>query len=178
MTTFYCLRFEIPPTRKTRFPYLYLPGTEWPSYTPRHWVPFSFVASYDSQDYGGGIRPRLHTGFLTHSKPQLALLIRITLERTAYQTLLPTFLLLLHVHIHCQGDVFTETLPSNVRLFWFCYPGFQQICHSTIAESVWRDCEIPWNLKVEMADLQAGKTESSRIVAGMKHNTAVFDVNY
>jgi hypothetical protein len=41
MTTFYCLRFETPPTWRSRSPYLYPPGTGWPSYTPRHWVPFS-----------------------------------------------------------------------------------------------------------------------------------------
>jgi hypothetical protein len=41
MTTFYCLRFKTPPTRRARFPYLYPPGTGWPSYSPRHWVPFS-----------------------------------------------------------------------------------------------------------------------------------------
>jgi hypothetical protein len=42
--------------------YLYTPGTGWPRYTPRHWIPFS--SSYDSQGYGGGIRTRLHTGQL------------------------------------------------------------------------------------------------------------------
>jgi hypothetical protein len=41
MTTFYCLRFETPPTWRTRSLYLYLPGTGWPNYTPGHWVPFS-----------------------------------------------------------------------------------------------------------------------------------------
>jgi hypothetical protein len=41
MTTFYCLRFEIPPTWRTRSPYLYPSETGWPGYTPRHWVPFS-----------------------------------------------------------------------------------------------------------------------------------------
>jgi hypothetical protein len=41
MTPFYCLRFETPPTWRTRFPYLYPTGTDWPGYTPRHWVPFS-----------------------------------------------------------------------------------------------------------------------------------------
>jgi hypothetical protein len=35
------LRFEIPPTWRARSPYLYPPGTGWPSYTPRHWVLFS-----------------------------------------------------------------------------------------------------------------------------------------
>jgi hypothetical protein len=28
------------PNLEARFPYLYSPGTVWPSYTPRHWVPF------------------------------------------------------------------------------------------------------------------------------------------
>jgi hypothetical protein len=40
MTIFYCLRFETPPTWRARSPYLYPPGIWWPSYTPRHWVPF------------------------------------------------------------------------------------------------------------------------------------------
>jgi hypothetical protein len=29
------------PTWGARFPYLYPPGTGWPSYIPRHWIPFS-----------------------------------------------------------------------------------------------------------------------------------------
>jgi hypothetical protein len=41
MTIFCCLRFETPPTYRAGSPYLYPPGTGWPSYTPRHWVPFS-----------------------------------------------------------------------------------------------------------------------------------------
>jgi hypothetical protein len=31
---------ETPPTWRARFPYLYPPGTGWPSYTPGHWIPF------------------------------------------------------------------------------------------------------------------------------------------
>jgi hypothetical protein len=45
-----------PPTWRARPPYLYPPVTRWPSYTPRHWVPFS------SQGYGGGILTCLHSG--------------------------------------------------------------------------------------------------------------------
>jgi hypothetical protein len=41
MTAFYCLRFETPPTWRTRSPYLYSPGRGWFGYVPRHWVPFS-----------------------------------------------------------------------------------------------------------------------------------------
>jgi hypothetical protein len=40
-TTFYCLRFETPPTWRARSLSFYPPGTGWPGYTPRHWVPFS-----------------------------------------------------------------------------------------------------------------------------------------
>jgi hypothetical protein len=40
-TIFYSLWFETHPTWSARSPYLYPPGTGWPSYTPRHWVPFS-----------------------------------------------------------------------------------------------------------------------------------------
>jgi hypothetical protein len=42
VTIFYCLRFETPPTWRARSPCLYPLGTRWPSYTPRHWVPFSW----------------------------------------------------------------------------------------------------------------------------------------
>jgi hypothetical protein len=41
VTIFYSLRFETPPAWRTGSPYLYPPGTVRPSYTPRHWVPFS-----------------------------------------------------------------------------------------------------------------------------------------
>jgi hypothetical protein len=40
ITIFHCLRFETPATWRARSPYLYPPGTGWPSYTLRHWVPF------------------------------------------------------------------------------------------------------------------------------------------
>jgi hypothetical protein len=35
---FYGLRFETPPTWRTRSLYLYPPRTGWPGYTSRHWV--------------------------------------------------------------------------------------------------------------------------------------------
>jgi hypothetical protein len=41
MTIFYCLRFESPGNWRAISPCLYPPGTGWPSYTTRHWVPFS-----------------------------------------------------------------------------------------------------------------------------------------
>jgi hypothetical protein len=58
------------PTLRIRFPYLYPPGTGWPSYTPRHWVPFSSTPT-TRQGYGGGIRPRLHTGRRDRKLPSI-----------------------------------------------------------------------------------------------------------
>jgi hypothetical protein len=43
----YCLRFETSSTWRARSPYLKAPGTGWPSYTPRHWVPFSSLPTTD-----------------------------------------------------------------------------------------------------------------------------------
>jgi hypothetical protein len=74
MTIFYCLRSETPPTCRARSPYLYPPGTGWSSYTPRA-LGSLFVASYDSQSYGG-IRNRLHTGRL-----QLVVTLRLAVYR-------------------------------------------------------------------------------------------------
>jgi hypothetical protein len=73
MTTFYCLNFETLPT--WRPPYLYLPGTGWPVYTPRHWVPFSSppatrsatVEVFDSAFTRGSICSFLHLNTLKNS---------------------------------------------------------------------------------------------------------------
>jgi hypothetical protein len=51
MIIFYCLRFETPTTWRARL-------------CPKA-MGSLFVASYDSQGDGGGIRPRLHTGLLS-----------------------------------------------------------------------------------------------------------------
>jgi hypothetical protein len=41
VTIFNCLKFETLLTWRARSPYLYPPGTGWPGYSPRQWVPFS-----------------------------------------------------------------------------------------------------------------------------------------
>jgi hypothetical protein len=64
VTTFYCLRFETPPTWRAGFPYLYPPSNRVAQLYSQA-VSSLFVASYDSQGYGGGIRTRLHTGVST-----------------------------------------------------------------------------------------------------------------
>jgi hypothetical protein len=52
-TIFYCLRFEIS----------------------------LFIASYDSQGYGGGIRPHLHKGYYSLSRLNVSLMLRPTVSR-------------------------------------------------------------------------------------------------
>jgi hypothetical protein len=44
---------------------------------------FLFVASYDSQGHGGGIRPRLHTGY-SPNRLSLSLILRPTVSRPLY----------------------------------------------------------------------------------------------
>jgi hypothetical protein len=38
---YFTVSSKTPPTLRARSPYLYPPGTGWPSYTPGHWVPFT-----------------------------------------------------------------------------------------------------------------------------------------
>jgi hypothetical protein len=66
MAIFYCLRFETPPRWRCTSPYLYPPGTGWPSYSPQG-LGSLFVASYEPQGYGGVILTRLHTESPTDS---------------------------------------------------------------------------------------------------------------
>jgi hypothetical protein len=60
---YFTVSSETPPTWRARFPFLYPPGTRWPSYTPGHWVPFLSPLMIRG-DYGGGILTLLHTGKL------------------------------------------------------------------------------------------------------------------
>jgi hypothetical protein len=58
MTIFYCLEVETSPTWRTRYLYLYAPETGWPSYILG--TEYPFMASYEAQGYGNGVRTRLH----------------------------------------------------------------------------------------------------------------------
>jgi hypothetical protein len=102
--------------------------------SPRNWlaqlypqaVGSPFVASYDSQDYGGGIRTHLHAGFLIglSSYPPYVSRhgsLRIhCLQRLFYCCVL----------IRCHGQQFTAPLPSNDHIYLLKYYGFQQPCHN------------------------------------------------
>jgi hypothetical protein len=51
VTIFYCLRFETPPTWRTRSLYLYPPGTGWAGYTPRYGVTHSLLRFFWESRY-------------------------------------------------------------------------------------------------------------------------------
>jgi hypothetical protein len=77
----FCLRFETPPTWRTRSPYLYHPGTGWANYTPRHWVPFS---SPPTTLRAEGIRTCLHAGRAVSSGIRLYIGSQRTAEATLF----------------------------------------------------------------------------------------------
>jgi hypothetical protein len=81
-TIFYCLRFETS----------------------------LFVASYDSQGHGGGIRPRLHTGiYLTVSDSKL-----LELPRDPHRRHHAEHFIVLCCPVGCHGNpVFSSLLPGN-----------------------------------------------------------------
>jgi hypothetical protein len=84
-----------------------------------------FIASYDSQGYDAVIRTRLHSCPST----LLGSIPCIQPQRGPHgRRLLQQFYCC--VHICCRGSVFTEPFPSNGRLFWFHYSGFEVSCHN------------------------------------------------
>jgi hypothetical protein len=71
-----------------------------------------FVASYDSQGYGGGMRTRLHTGSNSPGK----LLSFYNFARTEYRTLNPTVgvFVCYNLRICCHGNAYQSL--SNQRV--------------------------------------------------------------
>jgi hypothetical protein len=99
---------RLPQTWRARSPYLYLPGTGWPSYTPRHWAPFSSPP--------------------TTRRATVEVFDRASTRVFEQQVLGRTNRLLSLIwhgphrkrHVQqfcycCRGKIFTEMLPSNDR---------------------------------------------------------------
>jgi hypothetical protein len=63
---YFAVSSETPPTWRARFPYLYPPGTGWPSYTPGHWVPF-LSSLTTRRDYGIFVKPIAYSTHITHT---------------------------------------------------------------------------------------------------------------
>jgi hypothetical protein len=115
MTVFYLLRFKI--TWRARSPYSYPPGTVWPSYTPRHWVPFSSL-------------PTTCRTMVEVSEPAFTLALDCQL------LCWPCYITILHsssiitLGACCCRNLFIEPLPSNNRLFWLHHSNLQPLCHN------------------------------------------------
>jgi hypothetical protein len=67
-----------------------------------------FVASYDSQGYGGGIRRRLHAGWWYVDPQSLLLYDTDGIENEVSSSSVVA-------HIRCRGNVFIGPLPNNDR---------------------------------------------------------------
>jgi hypothetical protein len=84
-----------------------------------------FVASYDTQGYGGGIRPRLHTGFqffVSEGKSLTSCYLAKIGGSTDRPTNTRVQQLFYCCCIRCRGNVFTEPLRSNERKGNFTEP--------------------------------------------------------
>jgi hypothetical protein len=65
LTAYLTVSSETPPTWRARFPYLYPPGTGWPSYTPGHWVtpPGCTVVFLSDLVYEETMKPEIYFEF-------------------------------------------------------------------------------------------------------------------
>jgi hypothetical protein len=110
--------FLTPPTGGGQVPVFISPKTGWPSYTPRHWGPFSspptactaMVEEFEPasiRGFGFGISP-----------------LGRHLRKQCFQQFFYCC-----VYISVAKKTFTEPLPSNGRQFRFFYSGFDPSCH-------------------------------------------------
>jgi hypothetical protein len=82
---------ETSPTWRTRSQFLYPSETEWPSYTPEHWVPFPSPLTTHR-----AMVEVFYPDFTRKRRSLLACLHYIASVQTTQKILLPTVLLLLH----------------------------------------------------------------------------------
>jgi hypothetical protein len=85
-----------------------------------------FIASYDSQSYGGGIRPRFHTGDSLNSN---SLASFFCTNRTG--NIVPNNSSIVAC-VCSRGNLFAEPRSSKGRLLSLPYFGLQQSCHNML----------------------------------------------
>jgi hypothetical protein len=134
MTIFYCLRFE---THNLDDPCLYPPGTEWPSYILRLWVPFSSPSTSRRDTVEVFETTSTQESCLASSQRQVKITLRLTVSQsvnlgvephlgliTIYLSLIVTVLFLLGVLSNERtGLSFVHAFPcqrslSRVRVPW------------------------------------------------------------
>jgi hypothetical protein len=113
------------PNLEGHVPYLYPPGTGWPSYIPRHWVPFSLSLMIHRATVEV-FRPTFTRCWVTGQLASIytrfdtgAIENAVSVVLFCYVSILQQFL---HCHtcICCHGNMFTEPLLSNGPV-WFCH---------------------------------------------------------
>jgi hypothetical protein len=139
MTTFYCLRFETPPTWRPG-PHIYIPPEMGgPSYTPTHWVPFPspFTTRRATVKV---IRTRLHTLECQCAIPWQINSRRAKLKLCPQQCLhfLPSYLLprrheLVKSRVTVDGQ--SASLPRNKAPIWGPRPDFHH-CQKVVGRPI------------------------------------------
>jgi hypothetical protein len=125
ITTFYCLRYESPPTWRVRSPHLYPPGTGWPSYTPRHWVPFSSPptarrTTVEVFDPASTRDPEVSSKFCPAYNPGHGP-CRTPISRQYFHCWAST---------RCRGNVFTHSFHSNGCACYIPFPTIPLLLHA------------------------------------------------
>jgi hypothetical protein len=129
MTTFYCLRFETPPTWTTRSLYLYPPGTGWPSYTPRHLVSFSSPPT---------TRRDMVEVFEPDSKRFLLNLIPFKVTPRARITSKHLSCIVARVVVSAVTYLLSRYLESGVCFFFRIFHGNGYTCYNIFRDLGWR----------------------------------------
>jgi hypothetical protein len=94
-----------------------------------------FVASYDSQGYGGGIRPRLHTGDWTDLST-VNFYLNFFLYPFAHRKHRFQQVLYCCLRILCRGNFFTEPLTFPLASLFQSSGVMSQYCH--LSGAPWR----------------------------------------
>jgi hypothetical protein len=110
---YFTVSFKTPQTWRARSPYLYPPGTGWPSYTAWYWAPFCRLLRLRWRDsnpppHGSSIHWTLMfdaTGKESHQLHQQFVCCSVC--------------------IRWSGKMYTEPLSSSDRLFWLHCSGFR-----------------------------------------------------
>jgi hypothetical protein len=130
------------PTWRDRSSYLYPPVTGWPSYTPRHWVPFwsppttrrATVEVFDpsstrTTEFSSQLFLDLRVG---PNRKHRFLTIPILLQRCVYLAVAwKRQFFYCYVRVHFHRNLFTEWLLSNEYLLWLRCSGSQASYHNT-----------------------------------------------
>jgi hypothetical protein len=123
MIIFYSLRFDTPPTWSARSAHLYSPGTGWPSYNVRHWVPFSSprmtrkdtVEVYEPASTRGSVLS-IFRRFVSKCIPCDAFHDSLWFAFTTLRGIAPNRLRLFHLILTVHGPIYPDT-EKNLRTF-------------------------------------------------------------